>query len=197
MAGGNMNLSDYNSAWKTFLESDKCPPVLGLAPLSKEEADEIRVLVQAQLPAESRQRFNKLVSLLKLYPAVMTVWLARVAGEAYDENFFPNFSNIVGVELTPPLRPEFVRVFRQCCFLAGVPTLDPPQLGKFIHMERLLFQAGLPLCHVEHFANSMRWVERQFSLPDPDLADAGQDLRALMVRSPNLANLPILRKALV
>src|SRR5579859_5030740 len=75
MAGGNMNLSDYNSVWKTFLESDKCPPVLGLAPLSKEEADEIRVLVQAQLPIQPNQRFNRLISLLKLHPAVMTVWL--------------------------------------------------------------------------------------------------------------------------
>ena len=192
-----MNLSDYNSAWKTFLESDKCPPVLGLAPLSEEEADEIRTLVQAQLPVQPHQRFNRLLALLKLYPAVMTVWLARVAGEAYDGNFWENFVRLVGVEIPTPARSEFVMTFRQCCFLVGITTLDPPQLGVFIYVERLLFQAGLPLCHVEHFANSMRWVERQFSLPDPDSADAGQDLRALMIRSPNLANIPILRKALV
>jgi len=192
-----MNLSDYNSAWKSFLESDKCPPVLGLAPLSKEEVDEIRTLVQAQLPNQPSQRFNRLISLLILHPAVMTVWLARVAGEAYDEgNFWENFTRLVGIEISAPARPEFVRTFRQCCFLAGMTTLDPPQLGAFKYMERMLFQAGLPLCHVEHFANSMRWVERQYSLPDPDAEDAGQDLRAMMVRSPNLANLPILRKAL-
>src|SRR5204862_5119368 len=66
----------------------------------------------------------------------------------------------------------------------------------FIHMERMLFQAGLPLCHVGNFARSMRWVEQQYSLPDPDAPDAGQDLRAMMGRSPYLANIPILRKAL-
>lgn len=191
-----MNLSDYNSAWKTFLESDKCPPVLGLAPLSKEEADEIRVLVQSQLPILPNQRFNKLISLLKLHPAVMTVWLTRVAGEAYDGNFWENFTRLVGVEINAPARPEFVRIFRQCCFLAGITTLDPPQLGAFIYMERMLFQAGLPLCHVGNFARSMRWVEQQYSLPDPDAPDAGQDLRAMMGRSPYLANIPILRKAL-
>lgn len=192
-----MNLSDYNKAWKTFLESDKCPPVLGLAPLSEEEADEIRALVQLQLAAEPRQGFDRLLRMLRLYPAVMAVWVARVAGEAYDSNFWENFVRLVGVEIPITARSEFVRTFRQCCFLVGITTLDPPQLGAFIHMERLLFQAGLPLCHVEHFANSMRWVERQFSLPDPDSADAGQDLRALMIRSPYLANIPILRKALV
>lgn len=191
-----MNLSDYNSAWKTFLESDKCPPVLGLAPLSKEEADEIRVLVQAQLSIQPHQRFNKLISLLKLHPAVMTVWLTRVAGEAYDGNFWENFTRLVGVEISAPARPEFVRIFRQCCFLAGITTLDPPQLGAFIYMERMLFQAGLPLCHVGNFARSMRWVEQQYSLPDPDAPDAGRDLRAMMGRSPYLANIPILRKAL-
>jgi hypothetical protein len=196
MAGGNMNLSDYNNAWKPFLESDKCPPVLGLAPLSKEEADEIRVLVQAQLPIQLNQRFNKLISLLKLHPAVMTVWLTRVAGEAYDGNFWENFTRLVGVEINAPARPEFVRIFRQCCFLAGITTLDPPQLGAFIYMERMLFQAGLPLCHVGNFARSMRWVEQQYSLPDPDAPNAGQDLRAMMGRSPYLANIPILRKAL-
>lgn len=192
-----MKLSDYNDAWKTFLESDKCPPVLGLAPLSNEEADEIRSLVQAQLPIQQNQRFSRLLALVQRYPAVMTVWLARVAGEAYDDgNFWENFTRLVGVEITAPARPEFVRTFRQCCFLAGITTLDPPQLGAFIYMERMLFQAGLPLCHAEHFANSMRWVERQYSLPDPDAPDAGQDLRAMMGRSPYLANIPILRKAL-
>jgi hypothetical protein len=195
-AGDNMNLSDYNNSWKTFLESEKCPPVLGLAPLSDAEADGIRTLVNAQLPTEPGQRFNRLLSLLKHYPAVMTVWLARVAGQAYDGNFWENFERLVGVKIQIPARSEFVKTFRQCCFLVGITTLDPPQMGVFIHMERLLFQAGLPLCHVEHFANSMRWVERQFSLPDPNLADAGQDLRALMIQSPNLTNVPFLRKAL-
>jgi len=191
-----MNLSDHNNSWKTFLESEKCPPVLGLAPLSDAEADGIRTLVHAQLPTEPGQRFNRLLSLLKHYPAVMTVWLARVAGQAYDGNFGENFERLVGVKIQIPARSEFVKTFRQCCFLVGITTLDPPQMGVFIHMERLLFQAGLPLCHVEHFANSMRWVERQFSLPDPNLADAGQDLRALMIQSPNLTNVPILRRAL-
>lgn len=192
-----MNLSDYNSAWKTFLESEKCPPVLGLAPLSKEEADEIRALVQSQLSLQPPRRFNKLIWLLKLYPAVMTVWLARVAGEAYDDgNFWENFTRLVGVGINAPARPEFVRTFRQCCFLAGMTTIDPPQLGAFKYMEHMLFQAGFPLCHVQHFANSMQWVERQYSLPDPNAPDAGQDLRAMMGRSPNLTNIPILQKAL-
>jgi hypothetical protein len=189
-------LADYDALWKAFLESSSCPPVLGLAPLSKEEATDIRALVHAQFPFEPRQRFSRLISLLKLHPAVMTVWLARVAGEAYDGNFWENFTGLVGVDIAPLARPDFVSVFRQCCFRAGITTLDPPQLGAFIHMERLLFQAGLPLCHVEHFANAMGWVERQFSLPDPDSPDSGEDLRALITRSPYLTNIPILRKAL-
>ena len=196
MAGGNMTLADYNSAWKKFLESEKCPPVLGLAPQSSEEAAEIRSLVHAQLPIQPNLRFNQLISLLKLYPAAMSVWFARVAGEAYDGNFWENFTRLVGVEIPPLSRPEFVRTFRQCCFLAGITTFDPPQLGAFIHMERLLFQAGLPLCHVGNFSRSMRWVEQQYALPDPEAPDAGQDLRALMARSPYLANIPILKKAL-
>jgi len=192
-----MSLPAHNSVWKTFLESDKCPPVLGLAPLSNEEADEIHSLVQAQLPIQPSKRFNGLLALLMDHPAAMTVWLARVAGEAYDEgNFWENFTRLVGVEINVPARPEFVCIFRQCCFLAGMTIIDPPQLGAFKYMERMLFQAGLPLCHVEHFANSMRWVERQYSLPDPDAPDAGQDLRAMMGRSPYLANIPILKKAL-
>lgn len=196
MADGIRTLADYNTAWKEFLESEKCPPVLGLAPLSSEEAAEIRSLVHAQLPSHPSQRFNKLIHLLKLYPAVMSVWLARVAGEAYDGNFWENFTRLVGVEIHALSRPEFVRIFRQCCFLAGITTFDPPQLGAFIHMERLLFQAGLPLCHVGNFSRSMRWVEQQYSLPDPEAPDAGEDLRALMARSPYLANIPILKKAL-
>lgn len=196
MAEGIRTLADHNAAWKKFLESEKCPPVLGLAPLSSEEAAEIRSLVHAQLPAQPNLRFNKIISLLKLYPAAMAVWLARVAGEAYDGNFWENFTRLVGVDINAPSRPEFVRVFRQCCFLAGITTLDPPQLGAFIYMERLLFQAGLPLCHVGNFSRSMRWVEQQYSLPDPEAPDAGQDLGALMGRSPYLVNVPILKKAL-
>jgi hypothetical protein len=196
MAGKNKTLADYNSTWKAFLESEKCPPVLGLAPLSSDEADEIRALVQAQLAIHPNHRLNRLVALLKLYPAVMTVWLARVAGEAYDGNFWENYTRLIGVDFNASARPEFVRVFRQCCFLAGITTLDPPQLGAFMYVERLLFQAGLPLCHVGSFSRSMRWVEQQYSLPDPDAPEAGQDLRAFMERSPYLGNIPILRKAL-
>jgi len=189
-------LADHDMAWKAFLDSDKCPPVLGLAPLSSGEATKIHALVQMDLAAHPTRRLNRLVTLLKLYPAAMTVWLARVAGEAYDGNFWDNFAGLIGADIPPAARPEFVRIFRQCSFLAGIETLDPPQLGGFIWMEQLLFQAGLPLCHVGNFAHSMGWVEQQYSLPDPEAPEAGHDLRALMGRSPYLANIPILRKAL-
>ena len=189
-------LADYDAQWKAFLESPSCPPVLGLAPLSAHESEHIGRLVETELPSGQHQRFSRLLFLLKRFPAVMTVWLARKAGEAYDGNFWANFNRLIGVDIPSGARPEFVSVFRQCCFRIGIVTLDPPQLGAFIHMERMLFQAGLPLCHVENFTKAMRWVEGQFSLPDPDAADAGDDLRALMARSPYLANVPILKKAL-
>ena len=72
MAEGIRTLAGYNAAWKKFLESEKCPPVLGLAPLSSDEAAEIRSLVHAQLPIQPTLRFNKLLSLLKLYPAELS-----------------------------------------------------------------------------------------------------------------------------
>jgi hypothetical protein len=205
MGGGKMTLADHNAAWKKFLESEKCPPVLGLAPLSSEEAAQIRSLVHAQLPIQPHYRLSKLIVLLKQYPAVMSVWLAWVAGDAYakkqeerdTKNFWLNFSQGVGVEFGTQLaRAELVTTFRQCCFVVANVVPDPPELGSRIYVDRLLFQAGLPLCHVGNFARSMHWVEQQFSLPDPDAPDAGQDLRALMARSPYLANLPILKKAL-
>jgi len=125
----------------------------------------------------------------------MTVWLARVAGQAYDGNFWENFERLVGVKIQITARSEFVKTFRQCCFLVGITTLDPPKWEFSFIWKGFYFRpaAALPCGTLRH---SMRWVERQFSLPDPNLADAGQDLRALMIQSPNLTNVPILRRAL-
>src|SRR5688572_19652852 len=98
----NRTLGEYNAKWKAFVASDKCPPVLGLAPLSSDEAVEIRRLVQSHLPNDIDERLRRLIYLLNHYSAVMCVWVARVAGEAYNDNFWSNFNRLLGVDIPPP-----------------------------------------------------------------------------------------------
>lgn len=83
---------NFEERWREFFASEKCPPVIGLAPLSDAEAEEITRLV-AVVPAvcSAQSRFAGLLRLIEMYRAALAVWLARRAGEAYNENFWLNF----------------------------------------------------------------------------------------------------------
>ena len=99
-----LNWDSTERSWREFFASEKCPPVIGLAPLSDAEAEEITRLV-AVVPAvcSAQSRFAGLLRLIELYPAATAVWLARRAGEAYNENFWLNFEQATGFGI-PVLR---------------------------------------------------------------------------------------------
>lgn len=178
--------------WADFLRSDRCPPVLGLAPLEETERTAIRESVAEQLQTRDGSRFDVLLALIDEYPASLATWLAREAGEAYDDGeFWPQFEQLVGVSVPPLRRGELARDFRFACGLSMRNFTAPAEKGAFIHVETFLHQAGLPVCQVAHFARFVRQVERTTGLPAPDDPSAGKELsdRLLEVVHPALVTL--------
>jgi hypothetical protein len=127
----------------------------------------------------------------------MIVWLARKASEAYEfGTFWENFEDRVAIKIPSHERADFAELFRQFCprLMAGYVT--PPEPGAFKHVEAFLFQAGLPLCHCYHFARLVQQVERRFGLPDPNAADAGEELRDHVLACSTSLGVPLLKRAL-
>lgn len=192
------SLENYNQTWSHILDSEGCPPVLGLVALSETDCQTVRFLVQ-----DACRRFvvhhhiKPLIYLLQVFPAVMSVWLARKAGEAYElGTFWENFEEGIGVKIPSLERPNFAEHFRQSCRLVMAHYVTPPETGAFKHVEAFLFQAGLPLCHCDHFARLVRQVERRFGLPDPQSPEAGEELREhIMACFASLA-VPLLKRSL-
>ena len=195
MAG---NLEQWEKTWRDVLRSDRCPPVLGLVPLSAEECEGITGIVKnaiMRVPGKDQSRALRLV--LYRYPAVTCVWLARKAGEAYDlGTFWENFERHIGTTITSVERPHLAESFRLACSLVMGNYTSPPEPGAFRHVETFLFQAGLPLCHCDRFAKLVRQVERRFGLPDIDLPEAGGELREHILGSFSAYAPPMLRRAL-
>ncbi len=174
-----MSLIEHDKQWTRFLGSENCPPILGLSPLSVTDSETVSALVRSHLatagPATSLQL---LLRLLRLYPSIMTVWLARKAGEAYElGTFWELFEAKLGISISPNDRPRFANEFRQTCRRVMSHYVEPTTVGSFKYVEAFLFQAGLPLCFCQHFASVLRDVERRYGLPDPEAPEAGDDLQ--------------------
>jgi hypothetical protein len=123
-----------------------------------------------------------LLQLLQFRPAIMAVWLARKAGEAYEfGTFWDLFEGKLGIQIPPSERRRFADEFKDACMDVMSDYTFPTSLGAFKYVETFLFQAGLPLCHCQRFADCLREVERRYGLPDPDSPEAGQELQEALL----------------
>lgn len=182
--------------WRILASPEQCPAVLGLAAFGDDEETEVTQLVRAEIEASFDGPFDGLLRLLKRMPAVMLVWLARKAGVAYDDNFWPNFKREVGVNIPLARRQEFVSVFERHARALMASYTPSPELGAQHLVGTMLFHAGMPLCHCQSFADACRWVERRAGLSDPESLEAGAELRDDVLGYPQLQNIPVLRRAL-
>jgi hypothetical protein len=193
-----LRLAQLNKKWSDVLGSDKCPAVLGLLGLSETECDEISGLVRtATEDSRPFYKFSLLKKLLIQHPAIIAIWLARKAGEAYELGaFWDHFKTKIGVEIQPYDRPLFAQLFRDMCLRVMFEYAKPPEPGALKHVETFLFQAGLPLCHCERFAALIHQVERHYGLPDHASPDAGQELCDRVLESSSVNSAPLLKRAL-
>jgi hypothetical protein len=190
--GKNMTLQEVDAKWSAYLAGDRCPTVLGLAPLSEEESREIHELVVDY----SRSQPSQLFQLLETFSSGLAVWLARKAGEAYEAGaFWEKFAELVGVPVPMHRRDEFAKRFRRACRNTMSSWLPPEDLGGHNIVAEFLYQAGLPLERCERFAQHVRKVERTFGLPDADIPDSGEQLREAMLDSLQAVPEPTLKRA--
>ena len=172
--GFALTLADLENKWAAILNGDRCPPVLGLAPLTDHESDLIGRLV-VLYPHRGSAR---LLALLREFPATTVVWLSRKAGEAYEAGaFWDKFSELLSIPIPLYHRPDLAACFRQACRQVMATWVPPTDLGGHNYVAEFLFQAGMPLDRCDRFAQHFRKVERNYGLPDPDLPDAGEQLR--------------------
>ena len=94
-----MSLEAYQEECGRLVFNEDSPPILGLVPMPQADCDRIGALVAEEI---SRGRFisayDVLVGLLRLHPAAVSLWLARLAGKAYDAGaFWDEFGRMAGV----------------------------------------------------------------------------------------------------
>jgi len=188
-----MTLQEVDAKWSAYLAGERCPTVLGLAPLSEDESREIHEFVVEY----SRSQPSQLFQLVETFPSGLAVWLARKAGEAYEAGaFWEKFAELVGVPIPMHRRDEFAKRFRRACRNTMSSWLPPEDLGGHNIVAEFLYQAGLPLERCERFAQHVRKVERTFGLPDADTPDSGEQLREAMLDSLQAVPEPTLKRAL-
>lgn len=196
-AAQTSRLAELDAKWRTILTSaEQCPPVLGLAAFREEEETEVSKLAHDAIRVSYGAPLDGLLRLLERRPAVMLVWLARKAGVAYDENFWPNFEIEVGADIPVTRRHELVDSFSRHARSLMANFTPPPELGAHYLKETLLFHAGLPLCHCASFAKACLWVEQHSGLPAPESAEAGEELRDAALACSYIRSIPILLKSL-
>jgi hypothetical protein len=165
-----MSLTEINQRWREHFSGDRCPPVLGLAPVMEDEIDQLTSLLKPGSMACPRGEPRDLVRCLQLYPAATALWLASMSAKAYhDGNFWDNLAAVSGYSVSANQRAELVMTLRRACQTVMSRFTLPPADSSFKYVAELLFQAGLPLCHAGPFAEAVRRFERQVGLPD--LAD--------------------------
>lgn len=193
-----MKLQEHNELWTEFLASENCPPVLGLAPMSEPDKEEIEELVRERIQGSlAGNSFDHLLQLIDRFPGVMTVWLLRMAGEAYqDGNFWSNFGRIFDIEITVQQRKDLVSSLKQNAFLIGNLEVISAQIEKNEYRKWMMWQAGLPLCHAGNFARTVRWVEREYGLPDPDQESGVEEMQNHLQCFSHMGNWPILKQAI-
>jgi hypothetical protein len=195
--GDFMNLEELDAKWREYLAAESCPAVLGLAPLSEDESEVIRELVADELARSSRAPWQALFALLPRFPACLVVWLARKAGEAYEEGaFWEKFSSAIGASIPLNQRAEFAKRFRDTCHKTMAAWLPPQELGGHNIVAEFLYQAGLPLDRCDGFAQHVRKVERSLGLPDAEAPDAGEQLCEAVLDSLRAIPVPTLKRAL-
>lgn len=182
---GDMKLHEYEDACRKRLSAEDSPPILGLVPLSQVDCDRIGALVTGEVSrAQFLPSYQVVLSLLRRHPAAVALWLARVAGAAYDSGaFWDEFGRKVGVSVGVNQRRDFAGAFRRACRDQMANFVAPAILSR-AYVDEFLFQAGLPLCHCEIYARLLRAVTDDFGLPEPEDMEAVEDLReALLTRS--------------
>lgn len=196
-AGSSMSLRELEAKWREYLAAGSCPAVIGLAPLSEDESKAIHGLVADELERSSRPPWRALFELLYRFPACLSVWLARKAGEAYEAGaFWEKFGSLIGASIPLNQRAEFAKTFRYTCLKTMAAWLPPQELGGHNIVAEFLHQAGLPLDRCDGFAQHVRKVERTFGLPDADAPEAGEQLREAVLDSLQAIPVPTLKRAL-
>ncbi|MCP9496781.1 MAG: hypothetical protein MSG64_20280 [Pyrinomonadaceae bacterium MAG19_C2-C3] len=109
-----MLLQAIDDKWSSYLTSENCPPVLGLAPLAEDESEAIYQIVKGVVAKRDRPQWRTLFDLLEIYPACLIVWLARKAGEAYEAGaFWERFGELIGLSIPLTQREELAQRFRR------------------------------------------------------------------------------------
>src|SRR5205814_1168567 len=94
-------------------------------------------------------------------------------------------------------RPEVAERLRTACSRVMSRYLMPAETGGFKYVETFLFQAGLPLCHCNRFADFIRQVERHYGLPaDSGSLDSGEELRDHLLTYSGMQGIPLLKRSL-
>ncbi|MBW0001840.1 MAG: hypothetical protein JO015_22305 [Verrucomicrobia bacterium] len=195
----NLTLRDLDQKWRSSLHHADSPSLLGLAPLEAAECEVLTATVDRSLRTlipTPVHRVDGFIRLLAIYPAAMAVWLSRLAGQAYEVNFWDNFAALLHcTEVPSDRRPQFANAFRRACrtVMANFVT---PQVGTWTYVGEFLFQAGLPLCHCERFAVALRAIADAYGLPEPDDLDALRDVRDAMLGRTEIRQAPLVRQAL-
>ena len=194
-----MSLFELEKEWRHRLSQADGPPILGLAPLSNEAFEKIGEQAKATLAkVKPLMRLGALRDLLHRYPATSSLWLARHAGEAWDgDKFYEPFSSRIGVELPSRERENFIAAFRKACRTSlphGVPSSSCMARR---HLGELLFQAGLPCCHGETFADSLLVLSKTTGgLPNPEDPDELEDFLEVLLQRAEVQARPTLAQAL-
>lgn len=188
---------EFEEKWSGYLGSEDCPPVPGLTPLQDHEAKEISDAIAEKILGQSGPQWRTLFTLMEEYPACLSVWLARKAGEAYEAGaFWEQFGELLGIPIPSIKREEFAQRFRRATFATMTTWLPPVDLGGHNIVAQFLHQAGLPLDRCRGFAELVRKVERSQGLPDLDEPDAGEQLREAVLDNLNSVTVPTLKRAL-
>jgi len=191
------SLEEFEEKWSAYLSSEECPPVPGLAPLQDDEAQEIAEVIASEIAEQSKPPWRTLFTLIEEYPACLSVWLARKAGEAYEAGaFWEQFGEALGIIIPSMKREELAQKFRRATFATMTTWLPPVELGGHNIVAQFLHQAGLPLDRCRGFAELVRKVERNQGLPDLYEPDAGEQLREAVLDSLSSLTVPSLRRAL-
>ena len=182
-------IQQLNRRWLDYFASAGAVPLLGLSPMSNEEADEAKRSVHEFV----RGRVDCLTRCLEVHPAVTSTWLAVSAANSYHNGtFWSRFATELGFpgELAgQPQRQALTAAFRKACRELGRPRWLSQRSGGFSLVDEFLFHAGFPVCHSHHLAAAMRALERDSELPDPADLDADESLSELL--SEQLGSLPI------
>src|SRR3982751_5588024 len=135
-----MKLETLEKEWSAYLASENCPPVLD---------------------RYQRPPWRLLFNLLEIYPASISVWLARVAGEAYEAGaFWEKFGALTGITVPMNQRERLPPQVRAACRRKMGTWIPPTDVGGRNYVAEFLHQAGLPLDRCASFALHVRKVER-------------------------------------